>query len=153
MGVGPCYNKEITTSVTLSRSEHEISNGAEQQDHRGSGTALEGWFSIGRQNVGWSFATGQSGHRSKTQTMGTSTKQEACLSEDWVELPEFSSHALGLTCLAHHFFVLAFLLTACDEFIVNFILKYLQNYVIFNFAICIFVITFEIIISLHMEIT
>lgn len=64
----------------------------------------------------------------------------------------FSSHALGLICLAHHFFVLAFLLTACDEFIVNFILKYLQNYVIFNFAICTFAIIFEIIISLNMEI-
>lgn len=133
----PCYNKEITISVTLSRSEHEISNDAKQQDHRVSGTALEGWFSTGGQNVGCSFAAGQSGHSSKTQAKHTSTKQEARFRWrlGWVARGVKSSHALGLTCKAHLFFLLAFLLTACDEFIVNFNLKYLQNYVIFNFGV------------------
>lgn len=88
MGVGPYYNKEITVSVTFSRSEHGISNGAEQQDHRGSGTALEGWFSPGRQNVGCSFATRQSEQSSKTQAMCTGNKQEGHLSGDRVDLPE-----------------------------------------------------------------
>lgn len=88
MGAGPYDDKEITISVTLSRSEHEISNGAEQQDHRGSGTALEGWFSTGRQNMGCSFVSGQSGHSSKPQDLCTGTKQETRLGGDWVELPE-----------------------------------------------------------------
>lgn len=68
MGAGPYDDKEITVSVTLSRSEHEISNGAEQQDHRGSGTALEGWFSTGRQNMGCSFVSAKVGTAANPKT-------------------------------------------------------------------------------------